>query len=271
MANPYYNHGSFPAQGAAGASASMRSELDAITAGFNLLPAFTANSITPAGGNTFSWTLGNTLAFTLTGATALTLPTAGTLLSTASGTAVLATGLAGGAAGQIPYQSGAGVTAYSAAGTSGQVLISGGASSPTWLSTLGSGSVVLASAITGTGSIVASNSPLLVNPTVTNPANTKQTLTDAATISWDMNLGSIAQITLGGLRTMAAPTNLKIGTYLLEVNQDGSGSRTLTWNAIFKWPSGVAPVLTTTASRKDLISIYCDGTNLYGAATIDIR
>lgn len=45
MANPYYNHGSFPATGSAGASASMRAELDSITAGFNKLPTLTANNV----------------------------------------------------------------------------------------------------------------------------------------------------------------------------------------------------------------------------------
>lgn len=46
MTNPYYNHGSFPAPNSAGASASMRAELDAITAGFNKLPGtLTANNI----------------------------------------------------------------------------------------------------------------------------------------------------------------------------------------------------------------------------------
>lgn len=46
MTNPYYNHGSYPAPNSAGASASMRSELDAITAGFNKLPGtLTANGV----------------------------------------------------------------------------------------------------------------------------------------------------------------------------------------------------------------------------------
>ncbi len=45
MTNPYYNHGSFPATGSAGASASMRAELDSITAGFNKLPTLTANNV----------------------------------------------------------------------------------------------------------------------------------------------------------------------------------------------------------------------------------
>lgn len=108
--------------------------------------------------------------------------------------------------------------------------------------------------------------------TVTFNANiSNQTLTDGSTINWDVSLGQVATITLGGNRTMAAPTNLKVGTYILHVVQDGSGGRTLTWNSVFKWPAGVAPTLTTTANRRDLFSFVCDGTNLYGSYLPDVR
>lgn len=46
--------------------------------------------------------------------------------------ATTATNLAGGAAGAVPYQSGAGATALLAAGTAGHILRSGGAAAPTW-------------------------------------------------------------------------------------------------------------------------------------------
>ena len=98
-----------------------------------------------------------------------------------------------------------------------------------------------------------------------------QVLTDAATINWDLSLGQVATVTLAGNRTMAAPTNMKVGTYILHVIQDGSGGRTLSWNSVFKWPAAVAPVLTTTAGRRDLFSFVCDGTNLYGSFLPDVR
>jgi hypothetical protein len=47
-------------------------------------------------------------------------------------TAGAATNLAGGAASQIPYQTGSGATSFIANGTAGQVLTSAGASAPTW-------------------------------------------------------------------------------------------------------------------------------------------
>jgi hypothetical protein len=90
-----------------------------------------------------------------------------------------------------------------------------------------------------------------------------QTLTDGATVSWNARLGN-AQVTLAGNRTLAAPTNLVAGmTYTLIVIQDGTGSRTLTWNSVFKWAGGTAPTLSTVAARKDVFVFYTDGTNLY--------
>lgn len=96
-------------------------------------------------------------------------------------------------------------------------------------------------------------------------------LTDAASITWDASLAQIASVTLGGNRAVANPTNLKVGSYILHVVQDGVGNRTLTWGSAFKWPAGVAPVLTTTANRRDLFSFICDGTNLYGSFLPDVR
>jgi hypothetical protein len=91
-----------------------------------------------------------------------------------------------------------------------------------------------------------------------------QTLTDAATVNWNMNSGQIATVTLAGNRTMAAPTNLKQGTYILFILQDAAGSRTMTWNAVFRWPQGIAPVLSPYANWRDMLSFVSDGTYLYG-------
>ena len=141
-----------------------------------------------------------------------------------------------------------------------------GASGNSWSNTVGF------SANTYSGVTYAPKISPTFTGTVTLNANiANQTLTDGSTISWDVSLGSVATVTLGGNRTMAAPTNLKIGTYILHVVQDGSGNRTITWNSVFKWPAGVAPVLTTTANRRDLFSFVSDGTNLYGSYLPDVR
>lgn len=95
-----------------------------------------------------------------------------------------------------------------------------------------------------------------------------QTLTDGATLTWDLNSGLVARVTLAGNRTMAAPLNLRVGTFLLTVIQDGTGSRTITWNAAFKWAGGTAPTLTTTAAAKDVLSFFYDGTNIISSLSV---
>ena len=50
------------------------------------------------------------------------------------------------------------------------------------------------------------------------------TLTDGATISWDVSANQVTSVTLGGNRTFGAPTNQKDGgVYVLIVIQDGTG------------------------------------------------
>ena len=90
------------------------------------------------------------------------------------------------------------------------------------------------------------------------------TLTDGATISWAASTAQVATVTIAGNRTMAAPSGLVSGAfYALNVIQDATGSRTMTWNTVFKWTGGTAPTLSTAANAKDFFVFRSDGTNLY--------
>lgn len=193
------------------------------------------------------------------------------VLSDESGTGAAL--FAGGALGAATATSINGLTISTTTGTltlanSSSIITSGG-NAITFTST-GTTGVTLPT--TGTLSTLA-GAETFTGKTITNPAITTQTLTDGATVNWDANSGNIAVLTLGGNRTMAAPTNLKTGgTYALRVNQDGTGSRTITWNSVFKWSGATAPTLTTTASRADLITcISTDGTNLLCSSILDVR
>jgi hypothetical protein len=64
---------------------------------------------------------------------------------------------------------------------------------------------------------------------------------------------------------MAAPVNGSAGvTYLLKFQQDGTGSKQMTWNsANFQFAGGITPTLGG-ASAVDLIGLYYDGTTYYG-------
>jgi hypothetical protein len=85
------------------------------------------------------------------------------------------------------------------------------------------------------------------------------TLTDAATVDIDLSLGNQFQVTLGGNRTLGAPTNVVAGqSGVIRVVQDGTGSRTLAYNSIFKFPGGTAPTLTTAASSVDLLAYHVE-------------
>ena len=59
---------------------------------------------------------------------------------------------------------------------------------------------------------------------------------------------------LGGNRTLNF-TNAKPGaSYILQVVQDGTGSRTLTWDANIEWAGGVAPTLSAGAGADDIFT-----------------
>ena len=92
--------------------------------------------------------------------------------------------------------------------------------------------------------------------------NVEDTLTDASTITWDVIASPVAKVTLSANRTIAAPSGSTpaAGQFIaLTVIQDGTGSRTLTWNATYEFASDTAPTLTTTANLGDLFIFKYNG------------
>ena len=107
------------------------------------------------------------------------------------------------------------------------------------------------------GQFVISTSARAVNPITT--------LTDAASIAVDFLTGNNFMVTLTDNRTLAAPSNATAGqTGLIYIAQDGTGNRTLGYNTVYKFVSGSAPVLTTTANAMDML-VY----SARSATTID--
>jgi len=91
------------------------------------------------------------------------------------------------------------------------------------------------------------------------------TLTDAASIAVDFALGNNFLVTIGGNRTLAAPTNAVAGqTGQIYVIQDSTGSRTLSYNSVYQFVSGAAPTLSTGAADVDIL-VY----STRSATTID--
>ncbi len=93
-------------------------------------------------------------------------------------------------------------------------------------------------------------------------ANVEDTLTDGATITWNVIDSPVAKVTLAGNRTLSAPSGTTpiAGQFIsLLIIQDGTGSRTITWNAVYEFAADTAPTLTATANLGDLFTFRYNG------------
>ena len=97
-------------------------------------------------------------------------------------------------------------------------------------------------------------------------------LTDGATINVDFNNGQNFAVQLGGNRALGNPSNCVPGqTGSIFVIQDGTGSRTLSFGANYKFPGGTAPTLSTGASACDRIDyITFTSSNIHAVATLNV-
>ncbi len=89
------------------------------------------------------------------------------------------------------------------------------------------------------------------------------------TLTLNFSNGGAQFVTLTNNCTLTFSNPAIGGRYIIELLQDGTGSRLVTWPSTVKWPGGVAPTLTTTASRTDIITLYFNGTNYAGAYTLN--
>ena len=88
----------------------------------------------------------------------------------------------------------------------------------------------------------------------------ESTLTDQATVTWDASTEDVCKVTLAGNRTLAAASNGTTVQFIsILVIQDGTGSRTLTWNAVYEFAADTAPTLTTPASKGDVFVFRYNG------------
>lgn len=90
-----------------------------------------------------------------------------------------------------------------------------------------------------------------------------------AAITLNLANGNVQKLTLTAncTITLTSPASGAMRSLTLLVFQDATGSRTITWPGSVKWGNAGAPVLTTTASKMDIISLFTvdGGTNWYGA------
>lgn len=98
-------------------------------------------------------------------------------------------------------------------------------------------------------------------------------LSDGSTITIDMATASHHSVTLGGNRTFAAPSNQAVGqSGSIFITQDGTGSRTASFNSAFKFVGGTAPTLTTGAGLTDRIDYVIKSSNvIHCAVSLDVK
>lgn len=137
-------------------------------------------------------------------------------------------------------------------GTTGKLLKDGAKALP-------SGTIV------GTSDTQTLTNKTLENPTINN-GYTEETYSanSGSAITIDLANGTVQTITLTANTTITFPANTAGKSFLMVIKQDGTGSRTITWDSDVKWPSSTAPTITATASKADVFSFVCDGTVWYG-------
>lgn len=118
---------------------------------------------------------------------------------------------------------------------------------------------------TGTNNLVLSDTPSIVNPTVTNYVETL--FAPAAGSSFIVNLanGTVQRFTTNANTTITLPASVAGKSFVIMVQY--GGAHTLTWagGSTLKWSVGVTPTPTSVNGKIDIFTFFQDGTNTYGA------
>ena len=128
-----------------------------------------------------------------------------------------------------------------------------------------SGAGIATSKISGTAVNLSSDQTLTGKKTLAGTNQTITTASDGATVTFNLGLGNMHQVTLGGNRTLALSNATTGQVFFIKLIQDGSGSRTVTWFSGITWRgnSGSAPTLSTAANDVDTFMFICTGSGAY--------
>lgn len=133
---------------------------------------------------------------------------------------------------------------------------------------VGSGSVVFASGVTGSGSAVLGTSPTIGNPTINGyvEGNTNLgTVGASATLSIASSTVLTATLTAGTQTTFTMPVAAAGKAFTLYLKQPAVGA---IGSAVFtgvKWQNGGAPIITQLNGKLDILPFVSDGVNWYGS------
>lgn len=183
-------------------------------------------------GGTLGVTGSTTMAGVTAGAISGTSLTLSTPLPIASGGT---NGTATPTAGAVAEGNGSAL-AYTAAGTTGQVLQSNGSGTPIWFG--------------NTASFAAGNTGV------------------AITLNFVTN-GLVQQVTRNASTTITLThPSLATSVVVVMVHDGTSTAYTVAFSPTVKWPSGVAPTFTATAGGVDVLTLFWDGANWYGVLQV---
>jgi len=94
----------------------------------------------------------------------------------------------------------------------------------------------------------------------------------AGTATLDVSNSNLHTITMpAGNITIAISQETTGQIFLVEITQDGTGSRLVTWFAGISWAGQSAPTLTTTASRKDTFAFRCTAADTYDGYVVGLN
>lgn len=190
--------------------------------------------------------------------------------ATTATTATKSTNLVGGAAGRIPYQSATDTTLFAVAGTSGQVLISGGTGSPTWTSSPALSSPTAttqastdSSTKVATTAFVAAYAPSgTYTPTLTGTVNVSSTTAFACTY---IRVGSI--VTVSGFfqvtpTAATSATSLRISLPVASAFATGNEAAGVAVRSGNLASQNIAGVISANAATDDVsLLFFCDADN----------
>ena len=218
----------------------------------NAATATEATSITVSANNTADETVYPLFVDGATGSqgaetdTGLTYNPSTGLLTAAGFSGPLTGNVTGNASGTALTVTQAAQSAITSVGTLTSVVIADGGN-------IGSASDTDAMAISSGGNVTFSKA--------TKPA--LKANSDGATITFDVNEANVHTVTLGANRVFAISNETAGQKFMIRIQQDATGSRTVTWFSTIKWAGGSAPTLTTTANKADVVGFLVTGTDTY--------
>lgn len=128
---------------------------------------------------------------------------------------------------------------------------------------LGTGNFTVTGTLTATSSLTAAS----VTASAGTIRGTRVTSSGTGSHDFDLSAGNHFRRTLSGNSTLRLTSPQSNTGYMIEVVQDSTGGRTVTWSAgtgSIVWANGITPTATTTANRKDIYVFWWDGTNFHG-------